>query len=145
MDTESLSDKQLICELQNNYSYAIDSGKYDNLDQMFLPDALYDFGPAGSADNLDDVKGTIRSALEPLTIAQHINGNPWAEIDGDTATAGCYLRVHMYRKETAGGEHFEMGGRYDDELVRTADGWRFAKRTITILWTEGNPDVRWVR
>ncbi len=145
MDTQTLIDKQLIRELQNSYSYAMDSGRYDNLDRMFLPDAVYDFGPAGSASTLAQIKQTIRNALEPLTVAQHVNGNPWAEIDGDAATAGCYLRVHMHRAGLAGGEHFEMGGRYDDELVRTADGWRFAKRTITILWTEGNPDVRWVR
>lgn len=145
MDTQAVIDKQLIGELQNQYAYAIDSGKYDKLDEMFLPNAVYDFGPAGSATTLNEVKETIRAALEPLTVAQHVNGNQWAEIDGDRATAGCYFRVHMHRLGMAGGEHFEMGGRYDDGLVRTTDGWRFVKRTITILWSDGNPDVRWER
>ena len=30
-------------------------------------------------------------------------------------------------------------------LLRTDGGWRISKRTLTILWSEGNPDVRWVR
>ena len=145
MDTQTVIDKQLIRELQNSYSYSIDSGQYDNLDSMFMPDAIYDFGPAGFSDNLNEVKRTIRNAIEPLTVAQHVNGNEWADIRGDTATAGCYFQVHMYLEGMAGGEHFEMGGRYDDTLVRTTDGWRFAKRAITILWSDGNPDVRWVR
>jgi hypothetical protein len=72
-----------------------------------------------------------------------MNTNQWAEIDGDLAQAGCYFMVHMHKEGVTGGEHFEMGGRYDDELVRAAGGWQFSKRTITILWSDGNPKVRW--
>ena len=140
--TEEIADKQPILELQNRYSYSIDSGQYDHLDAMFTPDATYHF-LTGSTDNVESLKSTIRDALSPLTISQHINGNQWAEIDGDLAKAGCYFTVHMYKEGLANGEHFEMGGRYDDELVRTSEGWRFSKRTITILWSDGNPKVRW--
>ncbi len=145
MEIQAVIDKQLIRELQNSYSYAMDAGRYDDLDALFLPDASYDFGPAGSASSLTEIKQVIREALEPLTAVQHINGNPWADVEGDAASAGCYLRVHMQRQGAAGGEHFEMGGRYTDELLRTSLGWRFAKRTIEILWSQGNPNVRWGR
>jgi len=140
--TEDITDKQRIRELQNHYSYSIDSGKYDNLDAIFTPNATYHF-VTGSTDNIKALKTTIRDALSPLTGSQHINGNQWSEIEGDFAKAGCYFTVHMYKEGLADGEHFEMGGRYDDELVRAADGWRFSKRTITILWSDGNPKVRW--
>ena len=138
----AIADKQRILELQNRYSYSIDSGNYDKLDAMFTPDATYHF-VTGSADNIEALKNTIQDALQPLTSSQHINGNQWAEIEGDHATAGCYFTVHMYKEGLADGEHFEMGGRYDDELIRTSEGWRFSKRTITILWSEGNTKVRW--
>jgi hypothetical protein len=49
----------------------------------------------------------------------------------------------MFKEGVFDGEHFEMGGRYDDELLRTPDGWRFTSRTITILWSDGNRKVRW--
>ena len=140
--TEEIIDKQRIRDLQNHYSYSIDCGKYDNLDAIFTPNATYHF-VTGSTDNIEALKTTIRDALSPLTTSQHINGNQWSDIEGDFAIAGCYFTVHMYREGLADGEHFEMGGRYDDELVRTADGWRFSKRTITILWSDGNPKVRW--
>ena len=139
---QEIPDKQHIRELQNRYSYAIDSGQYDKLDDMFTPDATYHF-VTGSTDNLEALKNTIRDALQPLTSSQHINGNQWAEITGDHATAGCYFTVHMFKEGVADGEHFEMGGRYDDELLRTPDGWRFTSRTITILWSDGNRRVRW--
>ena len=139
---QEIPDKQHIRELQNRYSYAIDSGQYDKLDDMFTPDATYHF-VTGSTDNLEALKSTIRDALQPLTSSQHINGNQWAEITGDHATAGCYFTVHMFKEGVADGEHFEMGGRYDDELLRTPDGWRFTNRTITIMWSDGNRKVRW--
>ena len=139
---QEIPDKQHIRELQNRYSYAIDSGQYDKLDGMFTPDATYNF-VTGSTDNLEALKNTIRDALQPLSSSQHINGNQWAEIEGDRATAGCYFTVHMFKEGLADGEHFEMGGRYDDELLRTPDGWRFTSRTITILWSDGNRKVRW--
>ena len=145
MDIQTVIDKQMIRELQNSYSYAMDAGRYDDLDALFLPEANYDFGPAGSASSLVEIKQVIREALEPLTAVQHINGNPWAEVVGDEASAGCYLRVHMHREGATDGEHFEMGGQYTDELVRTPHGWRFARRTIKILWSQGNPNVRWDR
>ena len=115
---EEIIDKQHIQELQNRYSYSIDSGQYDQLDAMFTPDATYHF-VTGSTDNIEALKNTIRDALSAPYTSQHINGNQWAEIDGDLAKAGCYFTVHMYKEGLADGEHFEMGGRYDDELVRT--------------------------
>ena len=139
---QEISDKQDIRELQNRYSYSIDSGQYDNLDVMFTADAIYDFC-TGSTDNIEALRKTIQDALQPLTTSQHINGNQWAEIEGDRATAGCYFTVQMYKEGLVDGEHFEMGGRYDDELLRTPDGWRFTRRTITILWSDGNRKVRW--
>ena len=34
--------------------------------------------------------------------------------------------------------YFFLGGRYDDELVRTPDGWRIAKRVESLLWFQGS-------
>ena len=49
--SENIADKQSIRELQNRYSYSIDSGQYDNLDAMFTPDAKYNF-VTGFTDNI---------------------------------------------------------------------------------------------
>jgi hypothetical protein len=143
MDVQQATDKQAIRDLQNHYSYSIDAGLYDNLDDVFTIDVVADYGPAGHNQGVDEVKETCRGALEPLTAVQHINGNHIAQINGDTAAASCYFHVHQHREGTPGGEHFEMGGRYDDELTRTPEGWRIFRRKLTILWSDGNPDVRW--
>jgi hypothetical protein len=31
--------------------------------------------------------------------------------------------------------HLTFGGVYEDELVRTADGWRITPRTLFPMWT----------
>ena len=48
----AIADKQHIRELQNRYSYSIDSGNYDKLDGMFTPDATY--------TSLPDLRTTLR-------------------------------------------------------------------------------------
>jgi len=145
MNAQDLADIQAIRDLQNWYSYSIDAGLYDNLDDIFSGDVIADYGPAGYNDGVAAVKETCRGALEPLTAVQHINGNQVAQINGNTATASCYFHVHQHREGTEGGDHFEMGGRYDDELERRPEGWRITKRRLTIIWSAGNPDVRWQR
>ena len=80
--TKEIIDKQYIRELQNHYSYSIDSGQYDNLDVMFTPDATYNF-VTGSTDNIEALKTTIRDALSaPYNLSAHltvINGQKLRE------------------------------------------------------------------
>ena len=144
-DAKTAIAKQAIQDLQVYYSMSIDSGQYDNLDNVFTPDVVADYGPTGLTEGVEDLKATCRLALDPLTSSQHLNGNHWAEIDGDRARAGCYFTVHQYREGTPDGEHYEMGGVYEDDLVRTDAGWRIERRSLRLVWSDGNPAVRWDR
>ena len=67
--------------------------------------------------------------------------NHQVRVDGDTAGCRCYLVGQHVKKGTQGGDNFIMAGVYEDELARTADGWRITHRTLTIHWTDGNPAV----
>jgi ketosteroid isomerase-like protein len=142
---QTVIDKQAIHDLQVFYSMSIDSGDYDNLDDVFTPDVVSDYDHAGTHVGIEEIKDACRIALDSLTSAQHTNGNHWAEIDGDTARAGSYFTVHMYGEGTPGGEHFQMGGKYEDQLLRTRQGWRICRRSMRVLWSDGNRDVRFDR
>ncbi|MCX6386165.1 MAG: nuclear transport factor 2 family protein [Solirubrobacterales bacterium] len=48
--------------------------------------------------------------------------------------------MHVF-KGAEGGDHYLVGGHYVDRLVRTADGWRIAHRTLHATWMEGNASV----
>ena len=58
---------------------------------------------------------------------RHHISNPLIEVAGDDATARSYFAVHA----NAGPDH---SGTYDDRLVRTANGWRFAHRRVRVDW-----------
>ena len=56
------------------------------------------------------------------------------DIDGDAASAKCLLEEVTRKADGQGGLH--MYGFYKDDLVRTAGGWRFAKRHFTAISLE---------
>ncbi len=60
---------------------------------------------------------------------------------GEKATVRSYFQAQHVRMEAEGGEHFMIGGRYDDQMVRTPDGWRIATRQVSGMWSQGNPRV----
>jgi hypothetical protein len=45
------------------------------------------------------------------------------------------------RRGVDGGDNFVIGGYYEDDLVRTAAGWRIRHRRLVMTWREGNPGV----
>ena len=36
---------------------------------------------------------------------------------------------------------FRGAGRYDDQLIRTDEGWKISRREQTVLWVDGNSAV----
>lgn len=52
------------------------------------------------------------------------------DVTGDHADSVCYLDADSVSR--ANGRRSLVGGRYEDRLVRTDAGWRFAERRIVI-------------
>jgi hypothetical protein len=64
---------------------------------------------------------------------------------GFRTSLGGFERDHLYyetfQDKLCGQPHFTIGGWYDDDLIRTADGWHIVHRTGTAVWFDGNPKV----
>jgi ketosteroid isomerase-like protein len=56
---------------------------------------------------------------------------PLVDVDGDRAWARCWLTE--YNTAHDGTSTFFLGT-YQDEIVRTPDGWRFARRTLDAVY-----------
>ena len=81
-------------------------------------------GREAAAERIQGLRSTFPNLIQLLHSGHVV-------IDGDRATAEWYL------SETAGtadGASFAFTGTYQDELVRTPDGWRFARRVFTFLY-----------
>lgn len=137
---QDLLDHREIVDLTIAYGWILDHGPRTDLHRVFTPDAVAVYG-GQEFRGLDEIVAKTEDALGRLSISQHLVANQQVEIDGDTARCRCYLQAQHTLRHTEGGDNFIMAGRYEDELTRTADGWRIHHRVLTIDWTEGNPGV----
>lgn len=137
--TDVLVDRQAIVDVTIAYCWALDSHEWDALDNVFTPDATAALGH--EVDGIEAIKARVREALEPLDASQHFVGTHEVRVSGDHATCRCYLQAQHVRGGVDGEDTFMFAGRYEDEFVRTADGWRIQRRDLIAMWTAGNPAV----
>jgi hypothetical protein len=96
--------------------------------ELFVEDAVWDGGPAGYAEGREAI-AKLFVQLRALKLAFHAVLNPIIEVDGDTATGHWHL---IGGAETPDGESSLALGGYEEEYVRTPDGWRF--KSMKVIW-----------
>ena len=130
-------DRADIVAITHDYCWALDRNEWHELDDVFLPDATAQLGSHVCEDR-EQIKQTCSNALTKLDDSQHIVATHQIRIDGDNATSRCYLHAQHIRHDAEGGPNYIVAGRYEDDFVRTRDGWRIKNRMLTVMWTEGN-------
>ena len=136
-----LLDEREIRALAARYCRALDTKNWDLLAEVFTADATADLASPNHLVGLDAITERIRTALEYLDDSQHLVGNHEIAVDADTGTHRCYLQAQHIRVVPDGSPNYIIAGRYEDRLVRTADGWRISHRTLIVMWSEGNTAV----
>ncbi len=127
LSIEEISDRLEIQQLLIAYSTAIDSRRFDDLDQVFTTDAYIDYRAMGGVDGrYPEVKAWLSEVLPNFPAYAHMLGNVDVRVTGDTATS----RTLCFNPMVLGGDGQVLfcGLWYDDEFVRTAEGWRMTKR-----------------
>lgn len=129
LSLEEISDRFEIIDLLTDYCTAIDSSDIELLDNIFTEDAKIDFSEAGGpCSDLKTVKEFLKRNLGSLP-KQHIITNYKIHIDGDKAHVRslCYNPLEISR----GPEKTKVaiwGLWYEDEFVRTPQGWRIVEK-----------------
>jgi 3-phenylpropionate/cinnamic acid dioxygenase small subunit len=139
---QELVDRAAIVDAAIAYATTLDARDWEALGALFTDDACWEY--SGSGERIRGpvaIVARISASLERLDATHHLNGNHVAAVQGDQAEHTCYYQAQHIRHGLPEGEKFVGGGRYDDRLIRTPDGWRFTYRRITNLWSEGNPAV----
>jgi hypothetical protein len=135
------SDIAEIVNLVNLYAVAVDSQQWALFDRIFTPDVATDFGGPAAWQDLGSLKQAFAAIHAPFASTQHATRGHHVAVEGDRATCLSYVHAHFIREMPTGGNLFESIGWYDDALIRTADGWRIARRSCRTQWSGGNPDV----
>jgi len=139
MSLEEISDRIEIQDLLTRYTVAIDEKDWEKLDTCFTPDAKVDYTTSGGIKgNYPEVRAWLEKALAPFTMTQHLISNTTVTLDGDKATTRTYVYNPMGLPKKDGSLHiFTVGAYYNDDLVRTPDGWRIADRFEEQAFMEG--------
>ncbi len=131
LSLEEISDRLEIQQLLVDYSTAIDRRRFDDLDVVFTPDAYIDYRAMGGIDGrYPEVKAWLAEVLPNFPVYSHMLGNLSVVFDGDTASS----RVICFNPMVIDAEAKQIlfcGLWYDDEFVRTAEGWRITSRVET--------------
>jgi hypothetical protein len=126
-----VSDRLEIQQLLVDYSTAIDQRRFDDLDNVFTPDAYIDYRELGGIDGpYPEVKKWLSEVLPNFPAYAHMLGNFSVRIEGDRAAS----RVICFNPMVLGGHKEEIlfcGLWYDDEFARTPQGWRMTRRVET--------------
>jgi hypothetical protein len=135
------ADRAAIVQLTIDYCWALDTASWDDLRNVFTPDVVADLG-AGGQRGVDEIIGRVSKALAPpMDESQHMVTNHQVVIDGDRAECRCQLQAQHVRHRADGDLLYTVGGRYEDQLTRTADGWRISQRRLVVVWIDGTKDV----
>jgi hypothetical protein len=133
-------DRSDIIDLAVRYAWALDSKALDELRDVFTPDATAVLRGV-RCEGVDEIIARVGGAVLRLDHTQHLVGNHQVTVTGDTGTHRCQLQAQHVLEGCAGGDNYIVAGYYEDQVVRTSDGWRIAHRLMQQTWTAGNPRV----
>jgi hypothetical protein len=134
LSLEEISDRLEIQQLLVDYSSAIDKRRFDDLDLVFTDDAYIDYRAMGGIDGVyPDVKKWLSEVLPNFPAYSHLIGNFDVKVTRDPAGDTASSRILCFNPMVLGadGQVMFCGLWYDDEFVRTADGWRMTRRVET--------------
>ena len=130
LSLEEISDRLELQHLLISYSEAIDRREFDELDAIFTPDAYIDYRDTGGIDGAVPADQGVAGRRAAHLLQPE---RPHAGASGDQAR-----RRHRHRPDVLlqpDGAQRATSPRpcrsacwYDDEFVRTADGWRISRR-----------------
>ena len=122
-------DRQDIVDVLVRYATGIDRRDWPLFRTVFTEGCELDYGEIGVWKGVDAVTDFMEQAHAMAGHTMHRLTNQVITIEGDKATTRTYIDgVIMLSDNQAG---VNALGFYDDEVVRTADGWRIARRRFT--------------
>lgn len=147
MDVLELTDREQIRELRQRFGVALDTRDWPAFEALFTPDATGDFrsfGVVSDATPLPELIAMFRASfarpVEELQTQQVIT-HVLIRVTGETATSSSYLEGHHRILGHPEGEEVTLRARYDDDLVRTVNGWRIARTTLHAISVSGNAAI----
>jgi len=135
-----MDDERAIQRLITTYSQTCSIGEWDAAVATYLPDASWTIPHLDlSFTGHEAIRGALEAFFDTMDYVIQMNAPALIHVSGSTATARSAIRE--CGKSAGKAEGFEYFGFYQDDLVKTAQGWRFKLRVFEGVGTSMFPLV----
>ncbi|KQH81228.1 MULTISPECIES: nuclear transport factor 2 family protein [Mycobacterium] len=126
-----MTDRDDISDLLVRYATGIDRRDWSLFRTVFTEDCQLDYGEIGAWSGVDAVTDFMEKVHAMAGHTLHRLTNQAIDVDGDNAVARTYVDALIMAADNTSGVNGI--GFYDDEMVRTRQGWRIARRRFTTV------------
>jgi ketosteroid isomerase-like protein len=130
----SLEDRLLVRERMSDYADAMFQQDLDAWLACFTDDCVWR-GVGLEYRGLEELAASWPRLWEPLKKMAYFTEVAAIRVSGDRASARCYSRQIMFRKDGSVGK---IVGLYRDQLVRRGATWLFQTREFEFIGTEAD-------
>lgn len=125
----STEDRLDLIELVNAYARHFDRGEGDLWAGLFAPEGRFVQVGAGEFAGREALSDLVRVRARETPGIRHLTTNISVQATAEGASGTAYAMVLRVMPGEA--VRLRNSGLYEDEYVRTADGWRFSMRRFT--------------
>ncbi len=139
-----LLDRAEISDVFHRYALGVDMRDWEMFRGCFTDDVEADFTsiwPGLVVKGADEWVERAENLIEGFDATQHIITNHTHDIRGDTAKSTSYLHAQHVVRTPMGNDENVLAGYYQYEMVRTDQGWKIQKYSLTVTWATGNHGV----
>lgn len=130
--------RQDVAELLVRYATGIDRRDWELLRSCFTEDCDVDYGKIGVWHSAEEITAWMRETHAPCGHTMHRISNAAVTANGDGVSARSYVDALIMLPDGRSGTR--AAGFYEDDLVRTDDGWKIARRRFTMVLLQLVPD-----
>jgi ketosteroid isomerase-like protein len=127
-----LEDRLAIGDVIIRYADSIDQCDYDRYCTCFTDDVEVTGFSAGSIKGLAEYREWVSAARNKYGRTQHMIGNIQVTVNGDRGTLRSYVQA-THELPSDPDHLFVLWAAYNDEMVRTKDGWKIARHELERL------------
>jgi hypothetical protein len=133
-------DRTQIGETIHRYPVSIDSRDWKLFRPIFTDEIDVYLGLPTSkltlrTVNADKFTEQVRGIITRFDVTQHFLTDYHIDINGNEAVCMSYMQARHFK---AGQPTWDLGGYYTYHLIRTGEGWKIPRYTLTATWEE-NP------
>lgn len=128
VEHQAFDDERAIRALTAAYTDAINRADIDDIAMVYDEQAVFTMMDRPSVVGRTAILETLRATVARYELVMQLVHSGIVHLDGDHARAR--WQITELQIPVDGAPRF-VAGRYEDELVRRARGWQFARRTFT--------------